>query len=57
MYSEILGTILLDLNCTERWVKLKPGYVEFGVVCTHSAIVVCMHLVIQLLLTRWVGYC
>ena len=30
---------------------LKPGYIEFGVVCIHSAIG------IQLLLTRWVSYC
>ena len=30
---------------------LKPGYIEFGVVCVHSAIG------IQLLLTRQVSYC
>ena len=30
---------------------LKPGYIEFGVVCIHSVIG------IQLLLTRRVGYC
>ena len=35
---------------------LKPGYIEFGVVCIDSVIVACIHsAILQLLLTRRVS--
>ena len=37
--------------------KIKPGYIEFGVV-VYSETVVCIHsAILQLLLTRRVSYC
>ena len=39
------------LKLTAKFQHFEPGYIEFGVVCIHSAIG------IQLLLTRRVSFC
>ena len=48
--------IQIDLSINEGD-YLNPGYIEFGVVCIDSAIVVWIHsAILQLLLTRRVSY-
>ena len=58
LYCKSFQFEMLPLDTSLDVFPLKPSYIEFDVVCIHSAIVVCIHsAILQLLLTRRDSYC